>query len=242
MACGSLVCNAATVQFNDANRGPGASLNIGGVNASTSTIVWTNSQGFSPSPSQVGTTSGVGMGCVGLGSADSFDLLFHYSAGESSYDWSVSESASLTLDDASMMITSVTIAPHVTATVGSLDPVTVELPFTTYLFPSSGGGPGGHQIAGAGDATFTVSFYDGPESPFFITSQLDLSCALNGMGDGFPANQFRQQNISDDVTLDYGFTIVSLNFAAVPEPGTASLLGLGLLGLYYSRRNCIKKS
>lgn len=227
---GSFVSGATTVYFNDANRGPSGSLDIGGVTVTTSCTVWTNGIGYSPLATQAATTSGAGCGAAGMGPSDSFNLIFHYSPDDSGYDWMSTESASLTLDDPSLMITSVTIAPHVTATIGSLDPVPVQLPFTAFVLPVSGGGPGSHQISSSDPATYSVSFYNGPGFPSFITSQISLSSALNGFGDGFPANQYRQQNISDDVTLDYGFSIVSVEYAAVPEPGVASLLGMGVAG------------
>ncbi len=233
---GGMVSQAATVFFNDANRGPSGSLDIGGVTASTSCTVWTNGVGYSPLATQTATTAGAGLGAAGMGPSDSFNLIFHYSPNDSGYDWMSSESASLSLDDPSMMITSVTIAPHVTATVGSLDPVLIQLPFTAFILPASGGGPGSHQINSQNPSTYSVSFYNGPGLPFFITSELALTSALNGMGDGFPAGQYRQQNLADEVTLDYGFTIVSIDYSAVPEPGACSLLALGGAGLLWARR------
>ena len=236
MVGGAFVSEGATVYFNDANRGPSGSLDIGGVTISTSAVVWTNGIGYSPLNTQTATTSGAGVGAVGMGPSDGINLLFHYSAGDSSYDWMSGESASLTLDNPNLMITSVTVAPTVTATLGSLAPVAMQLPFTTFVLPASGGGPGSHELSSSAPASFGVSFYNGPSSPFFITSEITLSSALNGMGDGFPAAQYRQQNLSDDLTLDYGFSIVSLDYTVVPEPGGATLLVLGLAGLVWKRR------
>ncbi len=242
MVGGTLVSNGATVFFNDANRGPSGSLDIGGVTASTSATVWTNGVGFSPLTTQTGTASGSGLGAVGLGPDNSFNLLFHYSAGDSSYDWMASEGGSLTLDNPNYMITSITLAPSVTATLGSLSPVSVQLPFTATVLPAYGGGPGTHEISSSGPATYTVSFYNGPDSPSFITSTLSLTSLLNGMSDGFPAAQYRQQNLSDDMTLDYGFTVVSLDYTMIPEPGTVSLLVLCLGSLFLARRKPASKN
>jgi hypothetical protein len=61
------------------------------------------------------------------------------------------------------------------------------------------------------------------------------------MGDHGESEHFgilREQYLSEEMTFEYGFTVQSLTYIPVPEPGTTYLLAVGLLGLIFRHRRC----
>jgi hypothetical protein len=233
---GASAAPGGTVNFGDANRGPSDSLYINGITISGESSFWTNGIGWTPQPGPVSTKSGSGLGGSAVGPIDSVDGQVHYAAGDSSPDWQSFETLDLNVD-VTNMINSITIVPHFTV-LGSSGPGI--LPFTFHLIPSGAGGFGDHQIRTTdleSQLSFQVSYYDGPDFPYFITSQISAWSAIDGPNIGTEIYEYRQQHLTEDLTFQFGFTIESMDYSVIPEPSATALFGVALVSfaVYKSR-------
>src|SRR3954464_15647979 len=103
--CGGIALNAAAVQFNDADRGPANSFQVGDV-----TVSATSGGPFYGLPA---TVSGPGLGSAGpVGESYSLDQQLHYSAGQSFPDATARENSITFEIDPAYTFTSVTILPY----------------------------------------------------------------------------------------------------------------------------------
>jgi hypothetical protein len=60
----------------------------------------------------------------------------------------------------------------------------------------------------------------------FFRFNLHIDTGLAG-GEGVNFYDYRQGHLNEEQTLQFGFTIQSLDYTAVPEPGAATLLIFG---------------
>lgn len=212
--------NAITVYFDNANRGPSDTLQIGGITIS----------GLTPwgPTGQPATVAGAGLGSATVGPINSVDWQVHFAQG-SFGDTSVSEGLRFSVDG---VINSITIVPYYSL-LGSEEPLQFSFPImidprtfgsggVTYLSPDwfNAATPYPSEI------TYNWAFRNGDISSFDINlipaSEWGTPNVI--LYDYLAANNF------PDATFQFGFTIESLDYTPAPEPGTLSLAGLGLCG------------
>jgi hypothetical protein len=216
---GSTAANAVTVYFNDADRGPSDVLQIGGI---TITDLGTGT------PGQPNTVLGVGLGLdMGIGPVGEDYQQAHWSADQQSYDSFIGGDGLLLSVDG--WINSVTILPVLKIYSGSGDlmpiPSDLNLEFSTsFLF---GGSP---IVPASGSAPVTLSaLFESTPSTFYLTPQMNSD----------PSSWFssyRQDHFAEEQTLQWGFTVLSVDYTPVPEPGVIAFLASGLVGLLCARR------
>jgi len=206
--------NAITIRFDDTDRPPSDTLNVGGV-----TVTGDGWGG----PGRPATAFGVGLGSDVLGSSFAMDRVAHYSSGNGFSDSHSSESLRLTVDG---VINSITIMPRISVleTGESLD-----LSFEIYLGWYA---PGiDYRIVACDGTPTTILSYS------YSTAsrvQLDIS------GDFGEDLYFRENRISrglPEETLVFGYSILSLDYTPVPDTAnSACLLGIGIFGIVCAGR------
>jgi hypothetical protein len=239
---GSGVASAKTVYFNDADRGPSDVLQIDGI-----TVTHTDT-GILPTVGQPMTDLGVGLGFDdGIGLVGEVDQQARWSVGESGFDsLTGGDGLSFHVDGT---INSITIMPvfRIFSGSGELMPIPdgLDLEFTSSPFLTGGGFP-----TMPANTSTPVTLY-APEglsgsvfSTFYLTPQSNYS-------PDFWFGAYRSDNLAEEQTLQWGFTVLSLDYTPAtpaPEPTTTVLLVFGLpvlLGVKKygkERRNLNRKS
>lgn len=224
---------AETLRFDDASHAPADSLQIGPVTISA------NQPGgvFQPN-----TTLGLGLGVAGpVGQTWSFDQQLSYEVGESFPSTTLREDRiRFTLDpDENLSFSSLLILPYLTIS-GPGAPY-ADLPaygFSIFVgLPFTGGG--GVQIPTSALGQPTV--IDLPYEIFLNNNQsihtieLFLSTGMGSVDEGIFFSEFRDAYLDEAQTIQFGFTLISLDFEPIPEPSSFALLGLGALLLMLRR-------
>jgi hypothetical protein len=217
---------ADTIYFNDLDRGPADSLTIGGVTISSFQV-----PGQPPADYEPTTVAGVGLGGSSVAPGYSVDARFHYSPGGLFTDSPVSgrtERLSFTVDG---NITAFTVVPYRPFVVGSGDEVMAP-------FSLEWQGPG---ILGSD--LQELSLTDLNPVTIQIHQQVSgvpfNSLALYNNVDSLQEGNFvsyRMDHVDEDQTIQWGFTILSLDYTPVPEPGSAALLAVGGVVFWSARR------
>jgi hypothetical protein len=216
------VAHATTVYFNDADRGPADTLQIGGVTISSTT------SGLPSGSGQPDTVFGIGLGLSsGLGPAGWAIEQAHFPVNSSELDTLVGGGGlSFQVDG---LINSITIKPFLQSYSGSDEALT--LPNNVLMeFTLVEGGPGNDLplISNNGGAAVNLSAKS-EASTWYLTPQLNWD----------PSSWYsscRSDYLADEQTLQWGFSVVSLDYTPTPEPGTTTFLALGLIGFFCFRR------
>ncbi len=227
-ALGIAALNAATVHFDDADRGPANSFHVGDITTSAA------SGGFHPG--MPATVSGFGLGSAGpVGQPYSFDQQLHYSIGQDSPDTTGIENAITFEIDPAYTFTSITILPYLTVSGSTTPPpcsFTLEYdvtgttgPWTDQYFSSVNSEDYGQPL--------TVSLNPQPAMQFY-RFDLQIDTGLAG-GEAVNFYDYRQAHLGQEQTFQFGFTVQSLDYTAAPEPGAVTLLMLGC-GVWMCRR------
>ena len=202
--------NAITIRFDDANRPPSDTLNVGGVTV-------TGGTGYGGSPGRPATALGFGLGSDVLGSSFALDRFAHYSSGNGFPDSHSSESLRLTVDG---VINSITIMPRISVleTGESLD-LSFEINLGWY----------------APSIDYRIVECNGTPTTILNRYSTASSVLLDISGDFGEDLYFRENRISrglPEETLVFGFSIVSLDYTPVPDTASsACLLGIGIFGI-----------
>lgn len=217
LVCGITVSSADTVYFNDADRGPSSTLQIGGITVSP-WVFGDNGLG------QPATVLGVGLGIDGgIGLIHEVNGGMHYAAGQEQADWGSYETGiHLAGDDTIDTINSVTLMPvfRIFSGLGTLLPD--QLNFEMFFVYQPGGNYRGLSPPYTNPITFEL--LNSPHKDVFINITADF-------GQSIHFNEYRMAHLQDELTLEYGVTILSLDFTPVAEPSVVSLLVMALFGL-----------
>jgi hypothetical protein len=218
--CGGIAAKAASAHFNDQNRGPASSFQVGDI---------TVSAGVSgPYTGLPATVSGFGLGSAGpVGEIYSFDEQLHYSAGDSFPDAMTRENSIAFDIDPSFTFTSMTIRPYLTVSgSGGAPPCSFTM---EYDVTGTTGAFADQYYCSADPGNFgqplTISLTPRPGMQFYQFN-LQLDTGLAG-GEALNFYQYRQDHLGEEQTLQFGFTIESLEYSPVPEPAAMTLLLLG---------------
>lgn len=217
--------SAFVVSFDDADRGPSDTLQIGAVTVSS-----VGSRSNQPT-----TLSGTGLGLAGgVGSDDEIDAEFHFPAGsmhtdrQSFEDW-------LYLDVAGL-INSVTFVPHCRIFDALGGEVADKVHFIAIAHtPDSPSVRVYNDIYPTNDdQAMTLNLdYDNPGN--LTTTRVGF--LVIGDSDGPGAwESYRSQHQSVEQTIQVGITIRSINYTSIPEPGAGALAAAGLLGICSAAR------
>jgi hypothetical protein len=131
-------------------------------------------------------------------------------------------------------LNSITLLPHFSLS-GYAGPVT--LPFgMAYDITARNAATSTSYLTVENDVPITINLH----SDFYDISRLDLFLDSCGENEILFYN-YRRDHGTPESTFLFGFTIQSMDVTiapetVVPEPGTATLLGLGLLGFRHTRR------
>ena len=222
---------ADTVYFNDANRNSAGTLQIGGVTITSTTSGLSNGSG------QPYTVQGTGLGLnSGIGQSGEVDEQAFFPAGDAEAT-SLSGGGGLGFQ-VNGWINSITIMP----VLRSLDsggaklpiPDNVNMEFSLFesgsLMSANNLWPTFTYNSATTPITFNSQSSPG-SSTWYITPQLNSD----------PSNWYsscRAGNESQDQTLQWGFTVLSLDFtpAPVPEPAAVTVMAIGLIGLVRLQR------
>jgi hypothetical protein len=229
---GACTAGATTVYFNDANRGPADTLQIGPVTVADETSGW----GPHCLGGQPATVSGAGLGInAGIGPIYEINQSMTISTGQgppaaqSSFD-----GVSVSMNSPNLVINSITLVPDVSLTgPGGNVPVPANFWFPVFARLATDPLACDYQIAASSSpVTLGASLQ---ESSFTLVAQATepdennafvLECA-NGVMQAYGLTT---------MTVEVGVAIQSLDYSVIPEPGANMLLGMGLLGLFRAKR------
>jgi hypothetical protein len=219
VAAAALLCvlvgagvQAGTVFFDDATRGPSETLLVGVV------TITCNGAG------QPATLFGTGLGLdAGIGPICEVDREIIWPAGSASPNSDHRESGILLTVDG--WINSVTIVPQFRVSSSTQGPLPDRLPFQFLTLP-----PSPHYVfvpTNVSLITLDLSLYESP------TFYLDITA---NFGEAQYFAEFKSQHPAEDLTFQFGATIVSMDYTPVPEPSVFSFLLLGSLAVWFGRR------
>jgi hypothetical protein len=209
---------AAEIFFDDANRGPAGEMIVGGVQITA----FSGTYGMS-SPTDASTVGGVGLGADALGPLGWVSRQDHYPAGQQASDSQLSEGLFLTVDG---RITSFTVRPECSA-VETGQPL--NLPFEIRY-----SGDPGQNFCVLDPSSYSAVTID--LSGYTVNPLHNLFIDITGdFGEAPYFDAYRHANLAPDITIQYGFTLVSLEFTPAPEPTAGAVLGLGLAGIGLAR-------
>ncbi|MFO1478378.1 MAG: PEP-CTERM sorting domain-containing protein [Verrucomicrobiota bacterium] len=214
LALSAPAAGAVTVDFSDVFRGPADSLFVDGVWATSGSV-----------PGRPATVAGVGLGSDLVGAPGWIDCQLHYSPGCQFPDRQNGDGESLRLA-VEGILNSVTVSIDAPSTAG----VGLGLPFAISL---ATGGPLGsifYQLINPGDSLVTISL-----PPWQQTSWIELGNAYEP-GEFVFFDSYRHADPAPDQTIQFGFSVVSLDYVPVPEPALPGLLLLGAAGFLSRRR------
>ncbi len=227
---GSSGANAVTVYFNGADRGPADTLQIGGVMISG----WMGN-GFGPTTSdEVATVFGSGLGDALLGPAAEVNAEYQYLPTAGNYrspSQMQDEAVTLSVDGS---INSVTVQAVFRAYTDSGVLLPDQFPFHIMFEAVAAGGTQSEWLdpSSGNPITLVNTSANGPFSTMTLAAFWD-SPADNV----FP---YSTEDLSEGVNVEYGFTVLSLNYTPIPEPNpiafvaepsAISFVALGLTGL-----------
>ncbi len=209
--------SAVTVYFNDADRGPATSLQIGDVTVSVIAFASTTS---------AATVAGQGLGLDGgMGQIYDFDEQITQINGDHvNYGYNDFQEPGLLELTVPGTIDSITLLPfaRVYSPSGDLLPDQPQFDiYCTLSFVSD------HPQASPGMAT--TLYWNGPGS----VSTVDI-----GIGHNLPPDYWLNLDAGD--TAELGFTILSLDYTPVPEPSAVCLFVAGSFALLYANRKRMK--
>jgi len=208
--------NAITIRFDDADRPPSDTLNVGGVTVT----------GGVRGPGLPATAFGVGLGSDSLGSGSSFAIeqVANYPAGVVGSHLRPYESLQLTVDG---MINSITIMPRISVILETGE--SLDLTFG-FLLLENGSLPGSwRQVECDGTSkTIDLTSSGAPSVDIWLESNFGEDLVVDAYRSplGYPA-----------VSIVYGFAIQSLDYTPVPDTAnSACLLGIGIFGIVCAGR------
>ena len=156
---------------------------------------------------QVATVAGVGLGVVGFGGNGDVVRAYHYLPLNSLPDWIGDERITFTSGDGTLTL----------------------LPFSQNL-----GSPFSINYVGGGqyDIHFTDQTY-----PFSFDNPSTLYNSVNTDPDDWWTetyfNPIRSGDLSQELTIQFGFSVLSMEYTVVPEPSALALCALGLPFLWF---------
>jgi hypothetical protein len=212
-----------TINFNDANRGPGDSLQIGDIGVSP----------YGEDGGQVESAAGYGLGNTALGPGYQVENVMQFLPTENSARSPSSEVWSGVQFSVDGFINSITLLPVFKAYQnGTL--LTDQCSFyiavisrfgqEQLLDPSSGN-------------PITLS---GPDlNPYGSISSLSLAVYYDMPGGDGSLLPYERQDLSSTIDVQFGFTVVSMDITPAPEPTTLALAALGLGSLLIFRRKTV---
>ena len=218
VGCSSFQCKGVDIYFGDANRDPSDMLKVDGVCVSSSMIYYSNP----------GTVLGAGLGSATVGPTDSIDWTWHYPEG-STQPMRFREGLSLSVDGD---LESITLSPHLTI---SGYTQSIEFPFYCRIAWFYGDRPYFEQyqvLDPTSDSPITLTPFQFPDSKAY---RVDLDIDSFGQNDAV-ISSLRSACGTPDACFDLGFTVVSLSYEPIPEPGTASFALAALLSAFYFKR------
>ncbi len=223
---GSSCANAVTVYFDDATRGPSDTLQIGGVTVSAN--------GFGLSSSQVETVGGYGLGTTVLGPGDEVDGEYQYlptQADTRQPSWQ-QEAVTFSVDGS---INSITLLPVFRAYADGVL-LTDQCSFFFFAEGYGGGGVQGTQADSIDPSSGNPIMFSGANllSQNGSPSTLSLEVLFDNVaGEPFP---YDYEDLSETVNVEFGFTVVSLDYTPAPEPASLSVVAFGIFGITLLRR------
>jgi hypothetical protein len=225
LICASIVepAGAISVDFGASNAGPANFCELGGVAVSGTTL-------WGPGGEPV-AIAGSGLGSTAVGTPDSVDRFMTFPAGNFNPSVDLREGLQLTVDG---RINSITIAPHFSV-IGQAPPA--ELSFLVGIYTLSSpptwiniNAPNPTEIAYS--AMFDTRDYS--------------SVVINLEDGGTPGFNFfgylGENGTATDVSFQFGFTILSLDYTPTPapEPSVVALTALGAVWLGLLKRETKK--
>jgi len=211
----------ATVYFNDASRESTTTLQVDGVTITGSQLV---------------TVPGLGLGLNnGIGPAGEFDREMHFPAGQIPPDNDLQPGVlQLSVNG---ILNSVTIVPHfrIFDAAGNLTGDILTFGIIDY-FPGETFGDIPEDVINASSIEQPLSLYPTPPitpgSP--NTVQFQIASDFGEFNDFFVG--YRTDHQSQEQTFQFGFSVLSLDYTPIPEPGMISLLALGFAGFFWVNR------
>jgi hypothetical protein len=218
------VVHGDTINFNDANRGPGDSLQIGDVAVSP----------YGAAGGQVESAAGYGLGNTALGPGYEVDDVMNFLPTENNFRAPSSEVWSGLQFSVDGFINSITLLPVFQAYQnGTLLPDQSSFYIAVISF--------GDQEQLLNPSSGNPITFSGPDLNPLGTPISSLSLAVFfDMTDGNAGLlPYGQQDLSSTIDVQFGFTVVSMDITPAPEPATLALAALGLGSFLMFRRKTV---